>query len=62
MKREVAIDGHVYHLGARTAAMLERIARRAEKIERIRIGEIHVKFHDDRVRSLLITESDDPSP
>jgi hypothetical protein len=62
LKREVAIDGHVYHLGARTAAMLERIARRAEKIERIRIGEIHVKFHNDRVRSLLITESDDPSP
>jgi hypothetical protein len=37
-----------------------RIARRAGKIGAIRIGEIHVKFHDDRVRSLLITESDDP--
>ena len=61
MKRSVTIDGHVYHVDARTAAMLERVARRAERIGRIQIGEIRVKFHDDRVRSLLITESDDPS-
>ncbi|HXQ23877.1 MAG TPA: hypothetical protein VN812_19510 [Candidatus Acidoferrales bacterium] len=60
MKRNVAIDGHVYHVEARTAAVLEWIARRAEKIERIPIGEIRVKFQYDRVRSLLITESDDP--
>ncbi len=58
---EVSIDGRRYHLDARTAAILERIARRAEKIGRIQIGEIHVKFHDSRVRSLLITESDDPN-
>ena len=61
MKRTVAIDGHVYHVDARTAAMLERVARRAETIGRIQIGEITMKFHYDRVRSLLITESDDPS-
>jgi len=60
MKRNVAIDGRVYQVNARTAAMLEWIARRVEKIERIQIGEIVVKFHDDRVRSLLITESVDP--
>jgi tRNA A37 methylthiotransferase MiaB len=62
MNHIVSIDGCVYHVDGRTAALLERIVRRAEKIERIRIGEIHVKFHNDRVRSLLITESDDPSP
>ena len=60
MKRTVAIGGRIYHVDARTAAMLERIAGRAEKIGSIQIGEIHVKFHNDRVRSLLITESDDP--
>jgi hypothetical protein len=59
-KRTVSIDGHAYHVDARTAAMLERVARRAEKIGRIQIGEITMKFHYDRVRSLLITESDDP--
>jgi hypothetical protein len=59
MKRVVSIGGRIYHVDARTAAMLERIAGRAEKIRRIQIGEITVKFHD-RVRSLLITESDDP--
>jgi hypothetical protein len=60
-KRTVAIDGNVYHVDARTAAMLVRVARRAERIGRILIGEITMKFHYDRVRSLLITESDDPS-
>ena len=60
-KRTVSIDGHAYHVDARTAAMLERVARRAERIGRILIGEITMKFHYDRVRSLLITESDDPS-
>ena len=60
-KRTVSIDGHAYHVDARTAAMLERVVRRAETIGRIQIGEITMKFHYDRVRSLLITESDDPS-
>jgi hypothetical protein len=59
-KRTVTIDGHVYHVDARTVAMLEWIAGRAEKIRRIQIGEITMKFHYDDVRSLLITESDDP--
>ncbi len=62
LKLKVAVDGRVYHVDAPTAAILERIARRAEKIERIRIGAICLKFHYDRVCSLLITESDDPNP
>jgi len=56
----VIINGRACQVDARTAAMLERIVRRAEKIERIQIGEIRVQFHDDRVRSLLITESEEP--
>jgi hypothetical protein len=59
-RRTVSIDGHAYHVDARTAAMLERVARRADTIGRILIGEITMKFHYDRVRCLLITESDDP--
>lgn len=63
VENELRVYGKTFQLSDRLAQIMRRMVGggAADRIEKIRIGEVRVRFADGRVKAVYTVESHDPS-